>query len=155
MSAAPLFRLVPMRELRAHETVDDATVDRLVREIRTSGVFAEPIWVDAPTMTILNGHHRFRALERLGARRVPAWLFAYRDDERVVLDRWSRGPTISKEEVVRRAREGRLFPIKTTRHRILHELPPRSVPLSELLAPSAPAARPRAGSGAKGSSPHR
>ncbi|MEM0129030.1 MAG: ParB N-terminal domain-containing protein [Thermoplasmata archaeon] len=132
MSASPRFALVPLASLRAHEEVDPAVVDRLVEEIRTAGVFVDPIWIDGATGTILNGHHRFRALQRLGAVRVPAWVFDYLADESIRVEPWSPGTPVSKEAVLRRARDGPLYPIKTTRHRLLGPLPVRTVPLAEL-----------------------
>jgi hypothetical protein len=131
----PEFRLVPIDELRIHEEVDEAHVHELVEAIRRNGWVDEPIWVDGPTGVILNGHHRFRALQELGAAAVPAWVFDY-EDHRVRLHRWEPGPVISKAEVRQRAREGRPFPMKTTRHHIDHELPSHPTPLSALWAPT-------------------
>ena len=91
-----------------------------------------PIWVARGTDVILNGHHRTAALRALGALRVPAWVIDYESDL-VRIDRWTPGPPISKAEVVRRAREGALFPPQTTRHTLARDLPWRSTPLAELL----------------------
>jgi hypothetical protein len=63
----------------------------------------------------LNGHHRFAALRAIGAQRIPAWVFDY-DSEAVVLERWDDGPPLTKSEVVARARSGRPYPPKTTKH---------------------------------------
>jgi hypothetical protein len=111
--------------------VDPEKVEELTLEIARSGKVEDPIWVERGTGVILNGHHRFEALLRLGARRVPAWVIDY-DDPAVHLDRWNPGPTLSKAEVRARAREGRPFPPKTTRHSLEFELPPHPTPLSEL-----------------------
>ncbi len=143
MRRKPKFALVPIRELRAHERVDERMIEKLVREMSDRKVFVDPIWVDRATRTILNGHHRYHAAKRLGARRIPAYLFEYRDDPSVTLDRWSTGPPITKEEVLHAAKEGVLFPIKTTRHRVREPPPPRSVPIAELMAPEEEENRPR------------
>jgi L-serine kinase (ADP) len=137
----PEFALVPIGRLLAHEKVDPAKVDELVEEFRADGVFVDPIWVARGSDVILNGHHRVAALRKLGATRVPAWLLDYEDDG-IALERWTPGPTITKDEVVRRARAGRLFPIKTTRHRLADELPAHPTPIAELRAVAA--AQPRA-----------
>ena len=128
------FRLVPIDRLRGHEEIDEEAVEELVRVLRSDGVFAEPIWVARGSYAVLNGHHRVEALKRLGARRVPAWVVDYESDL-VSLEPWRPGTRVEKSEVVRRARAGDLYPPKTTRHRILAELPSRPVPLAELLAP--------------------
>lgn len=133
---APAFLLLPIDQLKAHEEVDPHKVERIAREIRSSGLVEEPVWVARGEGVILNGHHRVAALASLGARRVPAWVLNY-SDPAVHLDRWGPGPPISKEEVLRRARQGPLFPPKTSRHSLAVELPRRPTPLSELLAAEA------------------
>lgn len=128
------FALVPIGELKSHERVDEANVLDLEAFLRRTGVVADPIWVARGSSVILNGHHRVEALRRLGAERVPAWLLDYESDL-VHLERWHPGPAITKAEVVDRAAAGRLFPPKTTRHRLLVDLPARPTPISELVAP--------------------
>lgn len=115
MSRAPEFRLAPVDSLHPHEQVDEADVERLVEEIRRSGLVREPIWVSERDGVILNGHHRYAALRRLGVRRVPAWMVDY-SDPAMELHRWRPGPALEKAEVVRRAKAGSLFPPKTSRH---------------------------------------
>jgi hypothetical protein len=115
VSRALEFRLVPVGSLHPHEQVDEADVDRLVKEIRRIGLVREPIWVAKADDVILNGHHRYAALRKLGVHRVPVWAVDY-GDRAMELDRWGPGPALEKSEVVRRAREGLLFPPKTSRH---------------------------------------
>jgi L-serine kinase (ADP) len=134
MSRRPTFRLVPIERLRPHEQVDPKRVRELWHRILRRGRFRNPIWVARGSWVILNGHHRVEALRKLGARRVPVWLFDYASDA-ITLGRWSPGPPISKSEVTRRAIAGRRFPIKTTRHRLAFKLPKRPTPLSKLLPP--------------------
>jgi L-serine kinase (ADP) len=133
----PSFELVPIADLKIHEQVDEAKVRELVAEIRGSGVVAEPIWIARGSRVILNGHHRFRALQALGVDLVPAWVFDYLDGP-IRLDRWTPGPPIAKEEVVRRAQDARPFPPKTTRHRLDVDLPDRPTALARLYARPAP-----------------
>jgi len=135
MTGAAEFELVPLRELRAHERIDETNTLELVALLRRTQVVADPIWVARGSSVILNGHHRVEALRRLGAVFAPAWILDY-ESELIHLERWHPGPPIAKSEVVRRAIEGRLFPPKTTRHRLLLDLPARPTPLSELLAPT-------------------
>ncbi len=131
--SAPEFALVPIERLKGHEEYDPRKVEQLVRRLRRSGSFDEPIWVARGSLVILNGHHRVEALRRLGAHWAAAWVFDYDSDE-VDLEPWRPGPPIAKEEVVRRATRGEPFPPKTTRHRLRVALPPRTVPLEDLLS---------------------
>lgn len=128
----PEFALVPITQLHAHERIDGRDVVKLAAKIRNEGMVSDPVWVARGSLVVLNGHHRVAALRRLGAARVPAWIFDY-DAEIVRLGRWSPGPEISKSEVVRRAKGGELYPPKTTRHEIGVELPHRPTPLAELM----------------------
>jgi L-serine kinase (ADP) len=132
MTEAPEFALVPIEKLLAHEEVEEENIAELVRELERTKVFADPIWVARGSFVILNGHHRVEALRRLKATRVPAWLLDYESDL-VSIDPWRPGLPITKAEVVRRAREGRPFPPKTTRHGVRVPLEPHPTPLSELL----------------------
>jgi hypothetical protein len=134
MTGSPAFGFVSVRRLRIHEEVDPGHVGFLERSIRGDGVLYEPIWVARLDGfdVILNGHHRFHALVRLGAWKIPAFVFDYRDSV-IKLDCWGKGPPVTKEEVVRRARLGTPFPPKTTRHTVLVDLPKRPTRLEELL----------------------
>jgi hypothetical protein len=134
MTGSPAFGFVSARRLRIHEEVDPGHVGFLEQSIRRDGVLYEPIWVARLDGfdVILNGHHRFHALVRLGARKIPAFVFDYGDSV-IKLDRWGEGPPVTKEEVVRRARLGTPFPPKTTRHTVLVDLPKRPTRLEELL----------------------
>jgi hypothetical protein len=134
MTGCPAFEFVSVCRLRIHEEVKPEHVEYLEREIRADGVLWEPIWVARMNGfdVILNGHHRYQALVRLGAQRIPAFVFDY-GDSAIKLDRWGEGPPVTKEEVVRRAKRGTPFPPKTTRHTVLVDLPKRPTPLEELL----------------------
>ncbi len=138
---AAVFALVPLASLKAHERVVAKKVRALAADLRRSGVFEDPIWVARGSGVILNGHHRAAALRRLGAVRVPAWVLDY-DADLVRLGRWTDGPPIAKDEVVRRGRDGELFPPRTTRHTLAVALPGRPTPLEELGVPPAPKSRP-------------
>ena len=132
------FALLDIGSLHAHEEIDDGDVPALAHEIRTRGVFDNPIWVARDSLVILNGHHRVAALRRLGAARVAAWVFDYHSPV-LLLDRWSPGPPISKHDVEERGRTGQLFPPKTTKHVITVELPEHHTPLADLMSAGEPA----------------
>jgi L-serine kinase (ADP) len=126
------FALLRPERLRVHEQIVPERVEWLVQEIRGSGRVEQPILVARGSGVVLDGHHRFEALRRLGVQKVPAWVIEY-DDPIVQLSRWSDGPPLSKSEVVERARAGRPFPPKTSRHRVMIQLPARPVALEQLM----------------------
>jgi ParB-like chromosome segregation protein Spo0J len=135
------FALLRLSDLKAHEQIEEKNLVELIARLRRTKMISEPIWVARGSWVILNGHHRVEALRRMGAERVPAWVLDY-ESELIHLERWHPGPPIAKSEVVERAREGRLFSPKTTRHRLEFDLPARPTPISELLPK--PVARKRA-----------
>lgn len=111
-------REVSLELLREHEQVEPQRLHEILEEIRREGALRHPILVDKRSGVILDGHHRFRAYKELGFATIPCALVDYRSDAVSVR---SRRPEIivSKDEVIRRALSGELFPPKTTQH-ILH-----------------------------------
>ena len=132
MTGGAEYVLLPLSALKGHEEIEETNLVELIAHLRRSRVLSEPIWVARGTSVILNGHHRVEALRRIGAERVAAWVLDY-DSDLIHLERWHAGPPIAKSEVVERALKGRPFPPKTTRHRLLIDLPARPTPLAELL----------------------
>jgi hypothetical protein len=128
------LKLIAPRDLLPHEEVDERRVQSIATEIRAAGVFYPPILVDDRTRVILDGHHRWHAAAVLGLRRLPCYCVDYRND--VVVRVMSRRPELSvtKDDVVATATEGRLYPHKTTRH--MYDLPEwiEPVPLARLLS---------------------
>jgi hypothetical protein len=107
-------------------------VRRLMDDILGRRLLIRPILVDVNTMVILDGHHRVEALRRIGARYVAAILVDYRSDC-VAVGSWRRGWKVSKEDVLRAGLSGKLFPPRTSRHRVCFEIPEVNVPLEELM----------------------
>ena len=103
-----------------------------MNEILEEGILRMPIVVDGKTGVILDGHHRYHALRRLGAELVPTFLVNYSSQEVSVFPR-RIGYKVSKRLVVDMAMEGKLMPPKTTRHVLEVEPRPVNVSLRELL----------------------
>jgi L-serine kinase (ADP) len=137
MTSPVEFVYLPMEMLLEHEETEPDRVAEVRGDIERRGVVDEPILVARESHVVLNGHHRFAALRALRARWVPVYLVDY-SHAGVLLERWGPGPALRKEEVVDTARAGRLFPPKTTRHRLLFDLPHRPTPLDRLLGPTPP-----------------
>ena len=137
------FALLPIRDLKTHETAEPDRVRRVMRQMQSTGVVKKAITVDSKSMVVLDGAHRLSALQRLGAVRVPAFLIDYSDEDVVVLSK-DRKSQIPKDAVVRAAAYGPKFPPKTTRHMVKRDGTlvhisrlggEVSIPLSTLLQP--------------------
>ena len=111
------FALLPIRDLKTHETAEPDRVRRVMRQIQSTGLVKRAIAVDSKSMVVLDGVHRLSALQMLGCARVPAWLIDYSDEDVVVLSK-DRKSQIPKDMVVRAATYGPKFPPKTTRHMV-------------------------------------
>jgi hypothetical protein len=111
-------REVELSLLREHEQIDPARLQQIREEIRREGKLRHPILVDRTFYVILDGHHRFRAYKELGFEKIPCVLVDYQSE---IVSVRPRRPefVVSKEEVIRRALRGELYPPKTTQH-ILH-----------------------------------
>ena len=131
--SAVRYAIVGIDTLHAHEAVRPGLLARLVDQIRTDGYVRRPIVVEDRHFVILDGHHRFEALRRLGCQRVPVYLVDY-EDAAIGLTTWPEAAvkSVTKAEVVDRGLRGNLFPPKTTRHLLSLALEDVRVSLDEL-----------------------
>ncbi|QOJ78630.1 hypothetical protein IG193_07685 [Infirmifilum lucidum] len=109
--------LLPLRELKPHESVDPLNLESVLHRLRRDQVLRRAVAIDSETRVVLDGHHRLKALELLGCQLVPCTLFDYRSG---LIEVWSYpgAPRVSKEDVLYAALSGRLLPPKTSRHMV-------------------------------------
>jgi hypothetical protein len=67
--------------LKPHEALDPEESRLLIESIEEKGVFYKPMLVARDSLVILDGHHRWDGLKRLGAKTIPSILLDYFDDE--------------------------------------------------------------------------
>lgn len=127
------FVLLPVKKLKPHERIRRERVEELMRKIREKKAFTKPIIVEENHFVILDGHHRFAALKKMGAKLIPAYLLNYNSKEvRVFLRRKEMREKLIKDCILRTALSGKVFPHKTTRH-LIKDRPQRiKVALREL-----------------------
>ena len=135
-------RLVPVEWLKPHEEIKPKNMEKLLEMTLKWDGFTKPLIADKATGTILDGHHRYAVAKRLELARVPAVCIDYLNDDTVELELWpaSSLDSITKQDVIDMALSAKLFPPKTTRHRISDYLPPIHASLRRLslLTPSQP-----------------
>lgn len=124
--------VVPLEWLKAHEQYVEARVAELVEKFGRTGCVDYAVVADRETGTVIDGHHRLEALRRLGATLVPVHLVDYRDPELKVANWRKDEAPVTKEDVLCHAREGRLFPPKTTKHDFVRILDPIDMPVASL-----------------------
>lgn len=115
--------LVRLEELREHENFDPKHLEELLAEIKQDGCLKRPIIVDLQTRVILDGHHRYNCMKRLGKTHIPAYFVDYQRPEIEVLP-WDNKPPVTKEIVINAGLSGKKLPSKSSRHmvRINNEL---------------------------------
>lgn len=109
--------LIQIDQLKEHEDCDPAYLEELLEKIVRDGELKRPIIVDSRTMVILDGHHRFLCIKKLGKRYIPAYLIDYSRPEIEVYS-WNNKEIITKERVIEAALTGKKFPPKSTRHMV-------------------------------------
>jgi hypothetical protein len=102
--------LVDIDLLRPHEETDQEYVKILTEKISRDKILRRPLLIDSEETIILDGHHRYEALKRLGIRKVPVIKIRYKDDEHIKIDKWIRIYMIDV------AVKGIRLPQRSTRH---------------------------------------
>lgn len=105
--------LCDVKQLFPHEQTEESRVSTVMAWIMTAQRWTSPIIVDQESLCVMDGHHRLAVAKKLALRQVPCMLTSYRD---VILTGWRIETVPTREEIVRRAHNGELFPPKTTRH---------------------------------------
>ena len=114
---------VDIHKLKCHEKVDGVRLGKLQKDLELSGAIHRPIIVDRRSYVILDGHHRYSALKRLGMKKIPVYFVDYLSPTvRVHLRRKNLTMQMIKQAVLYCGLTGSVFPIKTTRH-LIHERP--------------------------------
>jgi len=133
-SVAPKeYELIPIDKLREHEAINPDNLVLRERDIIESGGVV-PIVADREYLVILNGHHRYNALKKMGCKCVPVYLVDYLSDN-VRLELWPESSVckLSKTDVIKMGLGRGVFPPKTTRHRFKFKFSRQRVPLAELM----------------------
>ncbi len=72
---------VDLEKLHPHEALDPVESRLLIGSINEKGVFYKPMLVARNSFVILDGHHRWDGLMKMGAKKGPCILLDYFDDE--------------------------------------------------------------------------
>lgn len=107
--------IVRIKELKAHEKIDQKNLKKVRWRIFSSACLRNPIIVEAKHYVILDGHHRVQALSDLGYSKIPAVLVNYYNEKIKVAAR-RKNIKISKEKIIERALANTPYPYKTTKH---------------------------------------
>jgi hypothetical protein len=109
-----VFKLITLNKLKQHEEINKNHFRKLFLEIKQNN-YVEPIIVDIHTNIILDGHHRYNIIKKLGYNTIPVILVDYKS-QLVNVKSWKPKIKITKKDVVDRGLTGKLYPPKTSRH---------------------------------------
>ena len=109
------LKLLSLDRIQETEEHDVTKATQLADAIHDSGFWTVPIAVEHSVLAIMDGHHRFNAAKLLNLARVPCILMDYRKSG-VTLQSWRNDWTIDVDDIFLMLKEGKKFPIKTTRH---------------------------------------
>jgi len=122
---------IDINSLKQHEMVIECHLERILAEIKGDGCIKDPIIADKNTMVIVDGHHRYNALKRIGAKYCPVCLVDYKSNK-IKVGCWRKGERVTKDQVISAGLSGNLFVPKTSKH----EIPDRplgiNIPLDNL-----------------------
>ena len=119
MMLRPLqVKVVSIDALIEHEEIDLVHLEELKAEIISDGYLRKSLAVDYKTMVILDGHHRYNILKRLGCSRVPVSFFDY-DSPLIVVEPGPLGLPVSKDIVREAGLKRRKLPPKSTYHMVI------------------------------------
>ncbi|MBU1197084.1 ParB N-terminal domain-containing protein [Candidatus Micrarchaeota archaeon] len=125
--------LIPAGQLRPHERIERMRLRKVRADIEARGVLDYPLLVYEETRVILDGHHRFRALQLMGCPLIPVQFIRY-EGKAVQVSSQRPGVRVSKARVRERGLTGRLFPPKTTKHAYKKRRKPFKLNESSVLA---------------------
>ncbi|MEN3053735.1 MAG: ParB N-terminal domain-containing protein [Candidatus Methanosuratincola petrocarbonis] len=88
-SCLPPIAAVAIDDLRPHEEYDRKILYEVALSLQTERMVRDPIIVDASSLVILDGTHRYWALRRMGCVSVPVAMYDYASNS-VGIARWNR-----------------------------------------------------------------
>nr|MBI1231932.1 hypothetical protein [Cytophagales bacterium] len=126
-----------LSDIRPTEEIIESHLEAIKASIKSGGYITTALCVEEDTGVLMDGHHRFRALQALGYTYAPVLRLSY-DDVEVINN--LQGRKMDPQEIIDRGMEGLLYPPKTTKHIFSMDLS-CYIPLTSLGADGPPDAR--------------
>jgi len=125
------LKLLSLDRIQETEEHDFIRANQLADTIRELGFWTVPIAIEHSMLAIMDGHHRFKAAKLLNLARVPCVLMDY-GKSGVTLQSWRSDWDIDVDDIFLMLKEGKKFPIKTTRHLFSPSIKEIKIPLDLL-----------------------
>lgn len=129
--AYPVF-LLPVNGLKQHEHVNTQRAGHVLQEMQQTGLIDYPLLIEKHSKIILDGHHRYMALQKLRCNFAPCVLIDL-DDANLHLSARRKDIPISKANFIEQVLSAQsLYPEKTTKFTIEPNLSAIDMPLRQL-----------------------
>lgn len=106
-------RLVKTSKLKPHEDINENNFIKVKESIINEGI-KFPIIAEQNNNIILDGHHRFNIFKELKIKIIPVFYVDY-FDRKIIVGSWN-GKKLTKNQVIKIANSGAVYPSKTTKH---------------------------------------
>lgn len=125
------LKLLSLDRIQETEEHDFIRANQLADAIHELGFWTVPIAIEHSVLAIMDGHHRFNAAKLLNFARVPCVLMDY-EKSGVTLQSWRSDWDVDVDDIFLMLKEGKKFPIKTTRHLFSPSIKEIKIPLDLL-----------------------
>lgn len=109
------FYLINPIKLNPIEGHSKERVDWLSEKISYEAYWSKPIAIAKEHNLVMDGHHRLESALRLGLKRVPCFIFSYKE---INIYSLRDGIEVSHEIIVKNFLDSKIFPYKTVKHEL-------------------------------------
>ena len=115
------LKVTPLNKIYCHEEILPDRVQQFYEYVLSYGlnnpICIPAIIVDVNTNVIIDGHHRYYTLQRLGLQEVEVLFIDYMNENIII----QSSANITKDDVIRAAQSGKLLRPKLSRHLVLQK----------------------------------